>query len=114
MQSLSLKHLFRHEHLYHKLSLHVIGSDDMCKAVKEPNGVKVILSTLSMVANSKIDLITAKVPIKTMVIDEGSQIAISEYILPLDNFKPLQKICFIGDDKQCNLFDTTQIYMLTN
>ena len=106
MQSLSLKHLFRHEHLYHKLSLHVIRSDDMRKAVKELKGVKVILSTLSMLANPKIDLITAKVPIKTMVIDEASQIAVSEYIFPLHNFKTLQKICFIGDDKQCNSYSS--------
>jgi hypothetical protein len=93
----------RHEHLYHTLSSHVVRSDNIKKAVQELKGVKVILSTLSMLSNPRIDLITAKVPVKFMVVDEASQIAVSDYIAPLEYFKTLQKICFIGDDRQCEL-----------
>ncbi|THG99082.1 hypothetical protein EW026_g3215 [Hermanssonia centrifuga] len=43
---------------------------------------------------------TFKVPIKTVVIDEASQIAVADYIAPLQSFPTIEKLCFIGDDKQ--------------
>lgn len=54
-----------------------------------------------MLSNPKIDLVMAKVPLKTMIIDEASQINVSDYIAPLQAFSSIEKICFIGDDKQC-------------
>ena len=94
----------RHEHLYHRISRNIIRSDNLRKAAQELKGVKVILSTLSMLSNPRIDVVTSKVPLKFMVVDEASQIAVSDYISPLESFQTLQKICFIGDDKQCKSF----------
>jgi superfamily I DNA and/or RNA helicase len=54
-----------------------------------------------MLSNPRIGLFTAKVPLKTLVIDEASQIALSNYVAPLGAFSSIQKLCFIGDDKQC-------------
>ena len=54
-----------------------------------------------MLSNSKINLFTSKVPIKTLVVDEASQIALGDYMSPLKKFSTIQKLCFIGDDKQC-------------
>ncbi|KAI0091304.1 P-loop containing nucleoside triphosphate hydrolase protein [Irpex rosettiformis] len=93
-------HLGWHEHLYHSISRNIVRSDDIKKAARELKGVKVILCTLSMLSNPRIDIITSKVPLKYMVVDEASQIAVSDYIAPLEAFSTLQKICFIGDDKQ--------------
>ncbi len=69
-----------------------------------------------MLSNPRLDLVTSKVPLKYMVVDEASQIAVSDYIAPLETFKTLQKICFIGDDKQCELLiplisETSLIYL---
>lgn len=60
-----------------------------------------VLCTLSMLSNPRIGLFTSKVPIHTIVIDEASQIKISDYLPALRAFPSIQKLCFIGDDKQC-------------
>lgn len=55
-----------------------------------------------MLSNTNIGKFTSKVPIKTLVIDEASQIEIGDYIPVLTKFNgSLRKLCFIGDDKQC-------------
>ena len=95
-----LNHI-RHEHLYKQISRRIIRSDDFKKAPREIVGCRVILCTLSMLSHFKIDLFTANVPINTLVVDEASQIALSSYVAPLGTFSSIQKLCFIGDDKQC-------------
>jgi superfamily I DNA and/or RNA helicase len=40
------------------------------------------------------------VPIKTLVVDEASQINIGDYIPILNQHKSILKLVFIGDDKQ--------------
>ena len=42
------------------------------------------------------------VPVETMIVDEASQVEIGDYLIPLSRFhNSIQKIVFIGDDKQC-------------
>ena len=94
----------RHEHLYKSIRRNIIKSGEfkagptLDERLKE---CKVILCTLSMLSNYKIKLFTSKVPVKTVVVDEASQIATSNYMAPLKAFPTIQKLCFIGDDKQC-------------
>ena len=45
---------------------------------------------------------TELVPVETLIVDEASQVEIGDYLVPLSKFYySLQKIIFIGDDKQC-------------
>ena len=61
-----------------------------------------ILCTLSMLSNRDIWKFTKEVPLKTLVVDEASQIEVGNYIPVFTAFKDsLRKLCFIGDDKQC-------------
>ena len=42
------------------------------------------------------------VPVETLIVDEASQVEIGDYLIPLSRFHhSIQKIIFIGDDKQC-------------
>jgi regulator of nonsense transcripts 1 len=44
---------------------------------------------------------TRVVPIRTVIVDEASQIEVGEYLPMLSQFQSsLQKLVFIGDDKQ--------------
>jgi hypothetical protein len=64
-------------------------------------GCKVILCTLSMLSNTFMSKFTRFVPLRTLVIDEASQIQIGDYIPAFMTFSlSLRKVCFIGDDKQ--------------
>ena len=102
----------RHEHLYHKVRNNFISSDKFYIASSKSNlkDCQVILCTLSMLSNSKINLFTKKIPLKTLVVDEASQIEVGNYISIFTDFKhSLRKLCFIGDDKQC-MFYLTYIY----
>jgi len=50
------------------------------------------------------------VPVETLIVDEASQVEIGDYLIPLSRFhNTLQKIIFIGDDKQC-MYPTLSIY----
>jgi len=41
-------------------------------------------------------------PVQTMIIDEASQIDVGDYLPVINRFsKTLEKLVFIGDDKQC-------------
>lgn len=91
----------RHEHLYDRISSYVIRSDEYSTASRELQDCQVILCTLSTLAHPRLSIFTRKVPIKTMVIDEASQINVNDYIPILERFSSLHKLCFIGDDKQC-------------
>jgi len=45
---------------------------------------------------------TEFVPVETLIVDEASQVEIGDYLIPLSRFhNSVQKIIFIGDDKQC-------------
>jgi hypothetical protein len=43
-------------------------------------------------------------PVKTLIVDEASQIEVGDYLAVFDSYKTIRKMCFIGDDKQCMLF----------
>lgn len=58
-----------------------------------------------MLSNPRIDMFTNKIPIKSLVVDEASQIALSDFVHPLSSLKSLEKLSFIGDDKQCMFLD---------
>ena len=45
--------------------------------------------------------ITRCVPIKTLVVDEASQIEVGDYFSVFYSYDSIRKMCFIGDDKQC-------------
>jgi len=95
----------RHEHLYKKIEKNVIRTDTLPKPSglkKFLQGAQVILCTLSMVSSPKTHDLSRIVPITNVVIDEASQIEISQYVPLFNSFgHTLRKLCFIGDDKQC-------------
>lgn len=107
----------RHEHLYQSIRRNIIKSGDF-KAGPMLNqslkGCHVILCTLSMLSNPRLNLFTSKIPIKTVVVDEASQIAASNYMAPLKAFSTIQKLCFIGDDKQCKFHFSIFMYFSIN
>ncbi|KAL6307425.1 P-loop containing nucleoside triphosphate hydrolase protein [Sparassis latifolia] len=89
-----------HDHLYHKISRNVIRSTEFKSAQKHLQGCSVVLCTLAMLSNPRVKKFLSIVPMTTLVIDEASQITVSDYIPPLSNFPTIRKLCFIGDDKQ--------------
>jgi len=94
-----------HEHLYSKISNNIIQSDrfgDYKFIQQQMKGCKVILCTLSMLSNPRITPFTKANPLTTLVIDEASQIEVGDYFAVFQKFDfTLRKLCFIGDDKQC-------------
>ena len=67
-------------------------------------GSRVILCTLSMMSSNQVvkSGFSELVPVETLIVDEASQVEIGDYLIPLSRFhNSLQKIIFIGDDKQC-------------
>lgn len=96
----------RHEHIYGKISKNIIRSTEFRAARHDKSllVLPVILCTLSMLSHPRLDIFTTPNPIKTLVIDEASQIAIGDYIPPLRSYPTITKICMIGDDKQCKFF----------
>jgi regulator of nonsense transcripts 1 len=66
-------------------------------------GCTVILCTLSLLANPKLREhgFLYHVPIDTIVVDEASQVEISMYLPALATYNSIRKMCFFGDDKQC-------------
>ncbi|KJA19523.1 hypothetical protein HYPSUDRAFT_143668 [Hypholoma sublateritium FD-334 SS-4] len=95
---------FRHEHIYEKaIEDYLIRSDQFFESTSKSklSGVSVILCTLSMLSNKFIYKFTSHIPLRTLVVDEASQIEIGQYISVFSKFKTtLRKACFIGDDKQ--------------
>ena len=101
---------WRHEHLYEKIEPNVIRSDEFADngvgTARLLLGSQVILCTLSMLSNQR--LVTAGftrlVPLDTVIVDEASQIGLGDYIPLLGRFgNKLNKLVFIGDDKQRKL-----------
>ncbi|KAI0649113.1 P-loop containing nucleoside triphosphate hydrolase protein [Trametes meyenii] len=93
-------HVGWHEHIYGQVIRNVITSAEFRSAAPRVKGVPVILCTLSMLSHPRISMFTCANPIKTMVIDEASQITLGNYISPLKRFSTINKLCMIGDDKQ--------------
>lgn len=95
----------RHEHLYKKISKNTIRTDIMPKPTalkKELQDTQVVLCTLSMISSPRRKAVSQLIPIINVVVDEASQIEVSQYIPLFKTFgHTLRKICFIGDDKQC-------------
>ncbi|PPQ67578.1 hypothetical protein CVT25_012072 [Psilocybe cyanescens] len=84
-------HFDWHEHLYKKIEENVIRSESLSE---DPVGVARQLL----------------VPLRTVIFDEASQIEIGDYFPVLVKFKStLQKLVFIGDDKQLAPYGTSDI-----
>ncbi|KAJ7928927.1 P-loop containing nucleoside triphosphate hydrolase protein [Mycena leptocephala] len=100
-------------HLYEKIMDNVIRSDDLTDnfEVMEERMLhsRVVLCTLSMLSNPRISAVTRLVPLQTLMVDEASQVEIGDFLPLLYLFaKSLQKMVFIGDDKQCK-FSSSQL-----
>ncbi|KAG2146162.1 P-loop containing nucleoside triphosphate hydrolase protein [Suillus bovinus] len=100
-----------HEHLYERLEHCFIRSDLFGGGpvavsrllINEHTNehTRVILCTLSMLSNPRIEEFTRQVPVQTVIFDEASQIEVGDYLPLLQRFQhSLQKMVFIGDDKQ--------------
>ncbi|RXW22819.1 hypothetical protein EST38_g3023 [Candolleomyces aberdarensis] len=107
-------HFDWHEHLYEKVEGNLIRTDslpdDPLAAQRLLLGARVILSTLSNIINQKMAEITRVVPVETLVIDEASQIDVGDYLPAINRYqRTLQKLVFIGDDKQLAPYGQEQI-----
>ncbi|KAH7922889.1 P-loop containing nucleoside triphosphate hydrolase protein [Leucogyrophana mollusca] len=94
-----------HEHLYTDIRSNIILSKDFPLPGllrKELSGCPVVLCTLSMLSNHMLQLqgVFRAVPLKTVIVDEASQIEIGDYIPLFTAHTSIRKVCFIGDDKQ--------------
>ncbi|KAH9037839.1 P-loop containing nucleoside triphosphate hydrolase protein [Lactarius pseudohatsudake] len=93
-----------HEHLYNKIGKNTIRTDTIPKpsALKKLlEDTQVVLCTLSMISSPRLRDLTQIVPIINVVIDEASQIEVSQYVPLFKSFgRTLRKLSFIGDDKQ--------------
>ncbi|KAJ6609211.1 hypothetical protein B0H10DRAFT_2065061 [Mycena sp. CBHHK59/15] len=92
-------------HLYQKIEPNLITSNQIMDSIvaceRQLTGSKVILCTLSMLSSPKISTVARIVPLETVIVDEASQVEIGNYLPMIDRFhKSLQKLVFIGDDKQ--------------
>ncbi|KAG2074300.1 P-loop containing nucleoside triphosphate hydrolase protein [Suillus decipiens] len=109
-----------HEHLYERLEHCFIRSDMLGGgpvAIERllidtytNTKTRIILCTLSMLSNPRIDKIALQVPVETVIFDEASQIEVGDYLPLLQRFQPtLQKMVFIGDDRQLAPFGQDDI-----
>ena len=73
----------------------------MLKYCKERSSVN--LCTLSMLSSPLLQSISRLNPVTSLIIDEASQIGLGDYLPVFAKYNTLRKICFIGDDKQCEL-----------
>ncbi|KAG1876585.1 P-loop containing nucleoside triphosphate hydrolase protein [Suillus subalutaceus] len=94
-----------HEHLYTNIRANVITSKDFFAPgfFKELQTTPVILCTLSMLSSLALRRCGGfkAAPLRTLVIDEASQIEIGDYIPLFTSHSSIRNVCFIGDDKQC-------------
>ncbi|KIK41898.1 hypothetical protein CY34DRAFT_178839 [Suillus luteus UH-Slu-Lm8-n1] len=112
-----------HEHLYERLEHCFIRSDyfgggpvavsRLLINEHTDKHTRVILCTLSMLSNPRIEEFTRQVPVQTVIFDEASQIEVGDYLPLLHRFQhSLQKMVFIGDDKQLAPFGQDDIGQL--
>ncbi|OCH94374.1 P-loop containing nucleoside triphosphate hydrolase protein [Obba rivulosa] len=102
-------HMDWHEHHYQSLSQNVICSNEFKTPKSYIQECPVILCTLSMLSNHFLYKFTSQNPIQSLVIDEASQIALSDYIPTFTQISTLRKVCFIGDNKQLPPFGQEEI-----
>lgn len=101
-------HDCRHEHLYERIQQRVIRSsqlpEDPRTLSRKLGGARVILCTLSMLANTRLielGLTSKLLRPTTLIVDEASQIALCDYLPSLNHFhRTIRRICFVGDHKQ--------------
>ncbi|KAK0500417.1 P-loop containing nucleoside triphosphate hydrolase protein [Armillaria luteobubalina] len=94
-----------HEHLYESINHNLIRSDDFVNNTVAMERLlldsRIILCTLSMLSHERLPTIARIVPVQTIIFDEASQIEIGDYLPVIYRFtSSLQKMVFIGDDKQ--------------
>ncbi|KAG2074290.1 hypothetical protein BDR04DRAFT_1071679, partial [Suillus decipiens] len=66
-----------------------------------------------MLSNPRIEEFTRRVPVQTVIFDEASQIEVGDYLPLLQRFRhKLQKMVFIGDDKQLAPFGQDDVKKL--
>ncbi|KAG1781677.1 P-loop containing nucleoside triphosphate hydrolase protein [Suillus placidus] len=113
----------RHEHLYERLEHCFIRSDmfgggpvavsRLLLNEQTNKHTRVILCTLSMLCNPRIEEFTRQVPVQTVIFDEASQIEVGDYLPLLQRYQhSLQKMVLIGDDKQLAPFGQDDIGQL--
>ncbi|KAF8064440.1 P-loop containing nucleoside triphosphate hydrolase protein [Lyophyllum atratum] len=111
-------HFEWHEHIYEMIQQKVLLSDDLSgiKSVGDTEmllgGSVIILSTLSMLANPKVDRVGVfrVVPVERLVVDEASQIKIEDFLHVFHKFhKTLEKVCFFGDPEQLPPYGKDQV-----
>jgi hypothetical protein len=95
----------RHEHLYERLEHCFIRSDlfngGQVNISRLLLDTRVVLCTLSMLSHPELNKFANVVPLHTVIFDEASQIEVGDYLPLLHRFQHcLQKLVFIGDDKQ--------------
>lgn len=93
-----------HEHLYANIRANIIISEEFLKPgfATQLQTCPVILCTLSMLSSFAFRKSGGfdAAPLRTLVIDEASQIEIGAYIPLFTSHTSIRKVCFIGDDKQ--------------
>ncbi|KAJ2926342.1 hypothetical protein H1R20_g10754, partial [Candolleomyces eurysporus] len=93
-----------HEHLYTedaRFNGHLIISSEFKRIrSRDLKGCRVVLSTLSMLSSTFITKFTRHIPMKTLIVDEASQIEVGNYVPAFIAFSSLRKVCWIGDNKQ--------------
>ncbi|KAI9063965.1 P-loop containing nucleoside triphosphate hydrolase protein [Trametes sanguinea] len=96
-----------HEHLYDgEVKDTLIRSEWFFGADFDPKhaigDVQVILCTLAMLSNPMLAPVGmfAYRPVERLVVDEASQIDVSEFMHLFDRFDKLRKVCMFGDPKQ--------------
>ncbi|KAI0782959.1 hypothetical protein C8Q75DRAFT_489128 [Abortiporus biennis] len=94
-----------HEEIYDRLRRQVVHIDNLDEAVPEIErtlgGCRVILCTMGTLSSPILDHgLFNLVPVVRLIIDESSQIDVSDFMHLLHKFDRLTKLCFFGDPKQ--------------
>lgn len=95
--------------MYQKVEPNLIRTDslpfDVLAAQRLLLGSRVILSTMSSMLSNRMALIARVAPVQTLIVDEASQVDVGDYLPIINRFKhSLEKLVFIGDDKQRMFF----------
>ncbi|KAL5485828.1 hypothetical protein ACEPAI_6870 [Sanghuangporus weigelae] len=87
-----------HEHLYEQLpNSNVLASKDM----RHPLRSRIVLSTLSMISNSRFIDVTKHMHFESIIVEEASQISMNSYLPAIMQYgKDVKKINFVGDNNQ--------------
>lgn len=89
----------RHDHLYTNIPEEFIFIPE---GKKQAPHRRFTICTLSMLSNSHVCKRSQQVPMDILLVDEASQISMPSYNVIIQQYtKNLQKIGFIGDNRQC-------------